>query len=59
MRGHVGMLVRGIVVCDQVQRFILGRFAVDSLQEFQPLVMAVALSALGDRCSVQYIERGK
>jgi len=31
---HVGMLVCGIVVGDQVQRFILQRFSVDFLQEF-------------------------
>lgn len=30
---HVGGLVRGVIVADEVQRLFLGRFAVDLTQE--------------------------
>ena len=45
---HLGMLVRGVVVADQVQRLVLGRLAVDLAQELEPLAVAVPLLALGD-----------
>ncbi len=43
---HHRVLVRGVVVGDQVQRFVLGCLAVDLLEELQPLHMGVALLAL-------------
>jgi hypothetical protein len=49
------VLVRGIVVSDQMQRLILGRLAVDLLEELQPLGVAVARLALGNDLAVQHI----
>ena len=45
---HRRMLVRGVVVGDQMQRLVLGRLAVDLAQELQPLGVGVALLALAD-----------
>ena len=39
------MLVRGVVVGDQVQRLVLRGLAVDLAQELQPLDMGVVLLA--------------
>ena len=47
---HIGMLVRGIVVDDQMQRFILGCFAVNFLQKLQPFDVAMPLLALVILC---------
>src|SRR4249920_3369958 len=43
---HLGVLVCGIVVGDQVQVQPLGGVAVDCAQEFKPFLMAVTLHAL-------------
>ena len=56
---HHRVLVRGVVVGDQVQRLVLGRLAVDLAQELQPLDVGVVLLALPDDTTVQHIERGK
>ena len=56
---HNGMLVRGVVVGDQVQRLALGRLTVDLAQELQPLDVRVSLLALADDLTVQHIERRK
>ena len=53
------VLVRGIVVADQVQRPVLGRLAVDLAQEFEPLGVGVPLLALADDLSVQHVQRGE
>jgi hypothetical protein len=53
------MLVRGVVVRDQMERLVLGRFAIDLAQELQPLDLGVALLALTDDLPVQHVERGK
>ena len=50
-----GMLVGGIVVGDQMQRLVFGRFAVNFLEEFEPLHMGVALLACADERAVQSI----
>jgi hypothetical protein len=39
---HGRMFVRGVVVSDQMKRLVLGRFAVDLAQEFEPLAVSVA-----------------
>lgn len=54
-----GVFVRGIVIGDQVQRFVFGGFALHFFQELQPLGMGVALLALPDDLAVQDVERGK
>lgn len=46
VRWDDGMLVRRVVVGDQVQRLFLRRFAVDFLQELQPLDVGVPLLTL-------------
>ena len=56
---HDWMLVRGVVVGDQVQRFVLGRLAIDLAQELQPLGVTMALLALSDDLTVQHVERGE
>ncbi len=58
-RLHDGVLVSGVVVADEVQRLALGRFAVDLLEEAQPLGVAMAVLALGNDFSVEYIECGE
>lgn len=58
-RLHDGVLVRGVVVGNQVQRPVLGRLEINLAQELQPLGVAMALLAPGDDLPVQYIERGK
>ena len=47
------MLVRGVVVGDQMQRLALGRFALDLLEEFQPLNMGVLWLALTDVLAIE------
>ena len=45
---HERMLVRRVVIGDQVQRFVLGRLALDLLEKLQPLGMAVTRLTLRD-----------
>ena len=45
---HHRMLVRRAVIGDQVQRFVLGRLALDLLEKLQPLGMAVTRLTLRD-----------
>ena len=56
---HVGMPVRGVVVRDQVKAQMLGRAAVDELQQFQPLAVTLAWLAHRDRAAIQCVERRK
>ena len=53
------MLVRGVVVGDQMQRLALGRLAVDLAQELQPLGVRMALLSLADDLSIEHVERGE
>ena len=53
---HAGMLVRGIVVADEVQLLVLGRFAVNAAQEREPLLVTVTLLTTANERSVQRIE---
>ena len=53
------MLVRRVVVADQIQGLALGCFAIDLAQELKPLGMAMPLLALGDDLSVEHLERGE
>ena len=48
---NLGMLMRGIVVTDQMQFLVPGCLCVDLAQEPQPLGVAVALLALGNDLS--------
>ena len=49
----LGMLVRGVIVADQVQLFSFRRLTVDLAQECQPFGVAVALVTTGDDRTVQ------
>jgi len=55
-RLNIGMLVRGVVVADQMHFFVLGRFPVDLAQVHEPLLMAVTLLATGNERTVQGAE---
>lgn len=48
--------MRGVVVCNQMQRLVLGRLAVDLAQELQPRGMRVSLLALTNDLTVQHDE---
>ena len=56
---HLGMLVCGIVITDEMKLFVFWCFAVDLAEERQPLRMAVALLALADDLTVQHAQGGK
>ncbi len=57
---HVGMLVSGVVVDDEMKLLLLRGLAVDQTQELEPLLMAVALHAGGHhRAVVERVQRGK
>src|ERR1700738_1260532 len=56
---HLGVLVCGIVVGDQVQVQPLRGVAVDGAQEFKPFLVAVALHALPNNVAGSDIEGGK
>ena len=58
-RPHLGVLVRGVVVGDQMQGLALGRLAIDLTQELQPLTVSVALLALADDLAIEHVERGE
>ena len=53
------MFVRGVVIGDQMQRFVFGRLAIDLAQQFEPFDVAVTLLALGNDLPVQHVECGK
>jgi hypothetical protein len=56
---HAGMLVRGVVVDDQMQLLVARGLAVNQTQEFQPLLMAVAIHAGGHHGVVEGVQRGE
>jgi hypothetical protein len=56
---HLLMLVRGVVVTDQVKIRLLSRFAVDLTQELQPPNMAMALQLPRNELSIEHVERGE
>lgn len=49
------MLVRGVVVGNQVQRLVLPGFAVDLMQKLQPFIVPVALLTLANHRAIQDI----
>src|SRR5438445_13715517 len=58
-RFNIGMVVRGVVVADQMHFLFLGRLAVDLTQEHEPLLMAVTLLATRNERTIQGTERGE
>src|SRR5665647_3581334 len=53
------MFVRGVVVCNQMQRFVLGRLAVYLPEKLQPLDVAMTLLALRNNLAIEHVECGK
>src|SRR5574338_818420 len=53
----LGMLVRRIVVADQMQSLVLGRSPVDMAQKVEPFDMAMTLRAAGDHRTIQRTHR--
>ncbi|PHN45051.1 hypothetical protein AO261_11880 [Pseudomonas avellanae] len=53
------MFVRGVVVDDQVQLKVLGRFPIDFLEEVQPLLMPVLALDRTDQRPLKVIERSE
>ena len=49
---NIGVLVGGVVVSNQMQRLVLGRFAVNLLEKLQPLGVGVSVLALADHLAV-------
>ena len=61
-RADLGMLVRRVVVADQMQGFVLGRFPINLAQKIQPFGVPMALCATRDHRAIQRIhgrERGR
>ena len=58
-RLHLGVLVRGVVVGDQMQRLVLWGLAINLAQELQPLHVGVTLLALANDLAVKDVECGK
>ena len=53
------MLVRGIVIDDQMQLKILGRFAIDLFEKFQPLLMPVLALDATDQVPLKIVQRSE
>ena len=58
-RLHIGMFMRGVVITDEMQRFVLWCFPIDLAEKREPLRVAVALLALADNLAVKHAECGK
>ena len=54
-----GMLVSGIVVDNDVDRFLLGHFCIDDVEEADELLMTMTLHTLADDLAFKHIERGE
>ncbi len=54
---HLCVLVCRIVIHDQMQLEVLGRFLVDFLEESQPLLMAVLALDATDQFALEIIQR--
>ena len=53
----LGMLVRRVVITDQMQILVLGRLAVNLAQETEPFDMAVTLGVTGNHGTIQRAHR--
>ena len=58
-RLHFWMLVRGVVVDDQMQLKMLGRFSIDLLEKLQPFLMPVLALDATDQASLKIIQSGE
>jgi hypothetical protein len=53
------VLVRGVIVHDQMQLKMLGRFAIDLFEKFQPLLMPVLALDATDQTPLKIIQRSE
>src|SRR5665213_524071 len=53
---HRGVLMRGVVILNQMNRFVLGRAPVNQPQKAQPFFMRVPLHAFSDYASAERVE---
>ena len=51
---HRWVLVRRVVVADQIERLVDWRFAFNQFQERQPLLMTMAWGALADGRAIEW-----
>ncbi len=58
-RQHRGVFVGGVVVADQIERFLLRGLPLDLLQEVQPLLMPMSCGTLGNHAAIERAHRGK
>ena len=58
-RLHFWMLVRGVVVDDQMQLKMPGRFSIDLLEKLQPLLMPMLALNAADQMPLKIIQRGE
>ena len=58
-RSHIGMVVCAVVVEYQMQRFTTRELSVESAQELQKFLVAMALVAFADHRTVEHAERSE
>lgn len=56
---HCGMLVGGVVIGDQMELEVLGRFFIDLLEKGQPLLMPVLTLDAADQFPLEVIQCGE
>ena len=56
---HCRVFVRGVVVHDQVQLKMFGRFSIDLLEKFQPLLMPVLALDATDQVLLKIVQRSE
>ena len=58
-RLHLRMLVRAVVIHDEMQRHIPGKFGVEPTQELQEFLVTMTAVALTDDFALQKLERSE
>ena len=56
---HFRVFVRGVIVHDQMQLKMFGRFAIDFFEKLQPLLVPVLALDAADQASLKIIQRSK
>lgn len=56
---HFRVFGRGVIVHDQMQLKVLGRFAIDLFEQFQPLLMPVLALDATDQARLKIIQRSE
>lgn len=58
-RLHFWAFVSSVVVDDQMQLKVLGRFSIDLFEEIQPLLMPVQVLNAADQSALEIVQRSK